>query len=124
MCGSWGKSGRVHLGVPGISLSQLSLEGALPPKLGVALAPSVQSCGPILSQPPQTCWATTFSSNEIDSWQAGNGCGIRGEVLFPTIVFSSHKNPNWLKWEKLASSLWLDDSITEKLLGEVITNAV
>ncbi len=91
-CGSWGKSGRIRLGVPGISLSQLSPEHALPPKLGTALALSVESCGPIPNQPPQTCHTTIFSPSEIESWLAGNGRGIGGEALFPTIFFSAPIN--------------------------------
>ncbi len=52
--------------------------------IGIAWAPSAESCGPIPSQP--TCPMIVFSSNERESWQAGNGHEILWGGLFLTIV--------------------------------------
>jgi hypothetical protein len=83
---SWDKLILDCLGVQGISLSLLSPEHALKPKLEIVAALSVKPCGPTSSQLPQTCLAIVFSSNRTTSWQASNEHGIGGEAWFLMIV--------------------------------------
>jgi hypothetical protein len=85
--GNWGRLVCVHLDVQGILFSLLSPECALTPRLEITVAPSVESCGPIPSQLPQTRRATIFSSDEIGSWQAGDGRGMGAGALLLMIVF-------------------------------------
>jgi hypothetical protein len=122
--GNWGRLVRVHLDVQGISLSLLSPECALMPRLEITVAPSVESCGPIPSQLPQTRCTTIFSSDEIGSWQAGNERGIRAGALLLRIVFLLPQIYQSAQAGTVGSPFWFGLTIAEALLSKVITYTV